>query len=103
MKRTKKTEPTEQAVVLGPQPFYTVPETARLLRQPKPTIYRWVSQGQIPSRRIGGRVLVEREPIDDLLEKVDHEVAAHVRRRTELELLGNALRNQSPSNKAPAA
>lgn len=38
--------------------FYTVAETAEILRITRQTVYRHIKSGRIESRRIGARVLI---------------------------------------------
>ena len=47
---------------------YTVPEVAKILGIGRNTAYEICRNGEIPTIRIGGRVLVPRSVIDELLE-----------------------------------
>lgn len=47
---------------------YTVPEVALKLGIGRNAAYEGVRSGQIPSIRIGGRIVVPRPPIDRMLE-----------------------------------
>ena len=38
--------------------FYTIAETEKILRLSRATILRWLSAGEIPSSRIGKRILI---------------------------------------------
>ena len=46
---------------------YTVNETAQLLRIGRATAYLAIQRGQIPSLRVGGRILVPAEALAALL------------------------------------
>lgn len=46
--------------------FYTVRETAAVLCLAEISIYRGTKSGKIPSRKIGGRVLVPRAWLDEM-------------------------------------
>jgi excisionase family DNA binding protein len=49
---------------------YTVPEVAKILGIGRNTAYEICRNGDIPTIKIGGRVLVPRTAIDDLLNGV---------------------------------
>jgi len=53
----------------------SVPEAAQLLGVSRPTAYRWAAQGHLPTLRLGGRVLVLRQPLLALLAGVGGEAA----------------------------
>lgn len=40
------------------QKFYTISETAERLRKAEITVYRNVQDGTIPSKKVGGRILI---------------------------------------------
>ena len=46
---------------------YNLPEVAEMLGCSYSSVYRWAQQGEIPTVRVGRRVLVPREALDDLL------------------------------------
>ena len=46
---------------------YTVPEVAKILGIGRNTAYEVCRNGEIPTIKIGGRILVPRAAIDDLL------------------------------------
>lgn len=56
----------------GPSPtpprFYTVGETAAMLRTSAITVYRAINDGEFPAVRLRGRLIVPARVIDDLVE-----------------------------------
>ncbi len=46
---------------------YTVPEVAEILGIGRNTAYEVCRKGEIPTIRIGGRILIPRDVVDDLL------------------------------------
>ncbi len=48
--------------------FYTVTEIAEILGISKPSVYRAIADGEIPSVTIRGRVLVPKRWVDQLLQ-----------------------------------
>ncbi|WP_033339148.1 helix-turn-helix domain-containing protein [Catenuloplanes japonicus] len=46
--------------------FYTVAETAALLRLSEPTLYRAIRTGEFPSIKVRGRYVVPAKAIDQL-------------------------------------
>lgn len=49
-----------------PPLLVSVPEAARILGIPRATTYRYVHSGDIPTRRLGGRLYVIRAGLDAL-------------------------------------
>lgn len=48
--------------------YYTVAEAAELVRVSRSTLWRWISQGDLPAYRFGQRrVLIKRDDLDRLL------------------------------------
>jgi excisionase family DNA binding protein len=47
----------------------TIEETAKLLRITRQTLYDWTKKKEIPSYKLGRRVLYKREEIDEYLRK----------------------------------
>jgi len=45
--------------------FLTIEETSSLLRVTKSTLYTWVHQRKIPFRKHGGRVVFNKQELDD--------------------------------------
>jgi excisionase family DNA binding protein len=54
----------ESATRLRNHRFYTVPETAEILRISAPTIYREIREGRFPAIRIRGRYVVPAKAVD---------------------------------------
>ena len=52
-----------------PRLTYRVDEVSRLLGVPKATIYRWISDGNLPAAHFGRVLLVPVEAIDRLLDE----------------------------------
>jgi excisionase family DNA binding protein len=46
---------------------FNLPEVAQMLGCSRSSVYRWASEGEIPTIRIGRRVLVPREALEQLL------------------------------------
>ena len=67
------TQPQQQEVVLIPdKPTFTVQEAARLLGISRGLAYQAVSEGTVPSIRIGRRILIPRARLCELLDEERH-------------------------------
>ena len=47
---------------------YTVSEVAQILKLNPQTVRNWIDHGSLPALRIGRRVRIKREVLDDILE-----------------------------------
>lgn len=54
---------------MEPRPFMTVAETAAVLGRSPWRVYQLVREGEIPSTRVGGRIVVPREAFATWLEE----------------------------------
>ena len=43
--------------------YYTISEAAKELNVSRQTIYRWIADNKIPTEKVGGIILVEKQPI----------------------------------------
>jgi excisionase family DNA binding protein len=55
---------------------YSVPEAAKRLGVGRGTAYEAVRKGEIPSIKVGGRILVPREALEKMLESAGQGAAA---------------------------
>ena len=55
---------------------YSVPEAAKRLGVGRGTAYEAVRKGEIPSIKVGGRILVPREALEKMLKSAGQGVAA---------------------------
>lgn len=59
------------------RPVYTVMETAVLLGLGRNSTYEAIARGQIPSIRVGRRVLVPRAALEHMLAEANGRVSSH--------------------------
>jgi len=52
------------------QAVYSVPQVARILGIARNSAYEGIHRGEIPHIRVGGRILVPKEALDNLLRSV---------------------------------
>jgi excisionase family DNA binding protein len=52
-------------------PYLTPLDVARLLRRHRGTVYRWLEQGLLPGRKVGGSWLVDAAELKRFLETSD--------------------------------
>lgn len=50
--------------------LYTVQETAKVLSLSVPTVYRLIAKKEITAVKLGGRALVARRALDELLRRI---------------------------------
>jgi excisionase family DNA binding protein len=50
--------------------FYTIPETAQVLKVTPQTIRTWIKQGKIKSQRIGRPILITQSNLYDFLKSI---------------------------------
>jgi excisionase family DNA binding protein len=53
----------------GNESAYTIEEMAAVLRMGRNTAYNVIKRGQVPSIRLGRRILIPRRAVDQLLEQ----------------------------------
>ncbi len=58
---------SQQSMVAVSRRAYSIPEVAAMLGLPLRTAYAYVQRGEIPSLRLGGRILVPADAIDVVL------------------------------------
>ena len=51
--------------------YLGISEAAEMIHVPEKLLYRWIWEGTIPSRKVGRKVFLEREVLEDWLEKKD--------------------------------
>ena len=50
-------------IKIGKDDFITVPETAKLLKKPKMTLYRWIKAGKVIAVNFGGILFIPKSEV----------------------------------------